>query len=138
MQLTFISMALVLINVGAARVAPAQHTPPTVQIPGTYSDLKYDSESGDLIGLEITIVPIAGERLQAVILSSEGEPSPLLVVEVHVKEHTISFDVAPNDGERWSFRGTVAAKSLKGTIDYHGGTKRAVTLVRRCGYWDHQ
>jgi hypothetical protein len=133
MQLRHVLATLLIIGIATAAHA-AGRSSSTVRIPGTYSNLRYNEDSGDLLGIEIKIVPVAGERLQAVVLASEGEPAPLVVVDVQRNGNTLSFRV-PGD-ESWSFRGTVSAKALKGTITYGTGTRTPVTLLRGCGYWD--
>jgi hypothetical protein len=124
---------LLILGVATAALAAAPRLT-AVRIAGTYSDLRYNDESGDLLGMEVKIVPVAGGRWQAAILVSEGEPAPLVVIDVQANGRTISFQV-PGEGG-WSFRGTIAAKSLKGVITYGNGTTKSVTLPRGCGYWD--
>lgn len=134
-----LQLTLVLVTLLSASNSPATRTPParpSAQLAGTYSNLTYNEESGDLLGLEVKIVPVVGERYQAAVLTSNGEPQPMHVVEVHVSGGTVSFAVREDDATSWSFRGTVSAQSLKGTITHSLGGREAVTLRRRCGYWD--
>jgi hypothetical protein len=133
-QLMTVTMLLVLVLSANASAAMPKKAP--VRIAGTYTDLQYNAEGGDLLGMEIKIVPVVGDRMQAVVLVSEGEPAPLVIVDVHVKDHAISFAVPENVDQAWSFNGTVTATSLTGTITYASGIRRKVTLPRRCGYWD--
>lgn len=98
--------------------------------------LESNEEGGALLGIEIKFVPVAGGRLQAAVLVSEGEPAPMVLVDVRVDGRSISFKVPANIDDTWTFQGTISAKALKGTIKYSSGTKEEVTLPRRCGYWD--
>lgn len=120
-----------VVNIVAAPAASRD-----VKVTGTYSNLEYNEEGGDLLGIEIKIVPVAGGRLQAAVLVSEGEPAPLVLVDVRVSGRSISFKIPANIDDAWTFQGTISAKALKGTITYSSGTKEEVTLPRRCGYWD--
>lgn len=124
-------------------VASAAATPPTAQsavrVSGTYSNLAFNEEGGDLLGMEIKIVPASNDRFQAAILVSEGAPAPMVLVDLHVSGRAISFTVPARNREiddQWSFKGTISAKALKGTITHGSGAKEQVTLPRRCGYWD--
>jgi len=107
----------------------------SIRLPGTFSNLNYNEDGGDLLGLEIKIVPVVGERYQAAVIVSNGEPQPMRVVDVRVNGRTISFEVRDDDAS-WSFTGTVSTQSLKGTITHRRGGKEAVTLRRGCGYWE--
>ena len=114
-----------------AGAAPAEH----VRVTGTYSNLEYNEEAGDLVGVEVKIVPVSGGRLQPAVLVSEGEPAPMFLVDVRVSGSTVTFTV-PGGEEGRTFQGSISAKGLKGTITYASGVKQVVTLPRRCGYWD--
>jgi hypothetical protein len=109
----------------------------SVKVTGTYSNLQYNEEGGDLLGMEIKIVPVTGERLQAVVLVSDGAPAPMVLVDVHVSGRSITFKVPRNEfDDAWSFHGSISAKGLTGIITHGSGAKEQVTLPRRCGYWD--
>lgn len=130
------ALVMILILSLCTHIHAAALSSQVVRIAGTYSDLRYNEESGDLIGMEVKLVPVVGERLQAVIVVSEGEPAPLVVVNVQRKERTVSFRVSGNGDAGWSFQGIVSLTSLKGTVTYGNGVRRTVTLRRGCGYWD--
>lgn len=106
-----------------------------VQVAGTYSSVEYNDESGDLLGMEIKVVP-AGSGFQAVILTCEGSPGPMHIVPLSVTGSEVSFIVREDEDTSWSFRGTVTAASLTGTVTHSLGGSETVTLPRRCGYWD--
>jgi hypothetical protein len=107
-----------------------------VPISGTFTNLDFHEEAGDLLGLEIKIVPVAG-GYQAVVLESVGEPQPLIVVDLSVEGTKIAFDVRGDEGDvAWTFSGTVSARSLSGTIRRGSNATEEVVLSRRCGYWD--
>jgi len=110
--------------------------PAAVRIPGTYSNLAMNEDGGDLLGVEIKIVPI-GERYQGAVFLSEGEPQPMTIVEVRVRGTSVEFDVPGKQKTGWKFSGQITGKSLTGTIRYASGGVEKVVLPRRCGYWDH-
>jgi hypothetical protein len=137
MQLT-IAITLFATCLPAAAPAPSPRALPKVQVAGTYTNLEYNDEGGDLVGIEVKIVPL-GDRYQAAVLVSEGAPSPMMLVDVTVTAQEVRFRV-PRSGQEpddsWSFRGTVTARALNGVITHASGVKEQVKLTRRCGYWD--
>jgi hypothetical protein len=136
MRMTLAVALMVLVSATPNAIAsPASSR--DVKVTGTYSNLEYNEEGGDVLGIEIKIVP-AGGRLQGAVLVSEGEPATMVLVDVRVNGRSISFKVpaATNADHAWSFQGTISTKALKGTITYSSGMKEELTLPRRCGYWD--
>ncbi len=136
LQLTIAIAVLLTVSATVARPSATPRARRPVQVAGTYSNLTYNEEGDDLLGFEVKIVPIVGERYQAAVLVSQGEPQPLRLADVHVSGPSISFEVREDDGTSWSFRGTVSAQALKGTIAHSSGGREVVTLKRQCGYWD--
>jgi hypothetical protein len=137
MQLT-IAMALIASCLHAGTAARRPHPVPKVQVSGTYTDIEFNEEGGDLLGMEVKIVPIGG-RYQAAVLVSEGSPRPMVLVDVTVAAQEVRFHMPQSRRETddsWSFRGTVSAGALDGIITYASGVKEHVRLARRCGYWD--
>jgi hypothetical protein len=137
MQLTIV-MTLLVTCFPAVATAPKPHAPRQVEVAGTYSNLEFNDEGGDLLGIEVKIVPL-GDRYQAAVLVSEGAPSPMVLVDVTVTAQEVRFRVPRRDQERddsWNFRGTVTASALNGVIIHASGVKENVKLPRRCGYWD--
>jgi len=137
MQLT-IAITLLAACLQAGAAAPRPHALPKVQIAGTYTNLEYNDDGGDLLGIEVKIVPI-GDRYQAAVLVSEGSPSPMVLVDVTVAAQEVRFRVPQSRREAddsWNFRGTVTARALNGVITHASGVKEQVKLTRRCGYWD--
>jgi len=110
-----------------------------VKVAGTYSSLEYNEEGGDLLGMEVKIVPVSDDRFQGAILVSEGAPAPMILTDVHVSGRSVTFKVPASNrdvDDAWIFQGTLSEKALKGTVTHSSGAKEQVTLLRRCGYWD--
>ena len=119
--------------------AQACHLNRQARVSGTYSNLQYNEEGGDLLGIEIKIVPIGNDRFQAAIVVSDGAPAPMVLVDVHVANGLVSFKVPAQNqdlDDAWSFTGTLSANGLKGIIAHSAGGKEQVILPRRCGYCD--
>jgi hypothetical protein len=134
LHLNVVLAALVLLMPAAGPSTKA--TPAKVKIAGTYTNVYYNEEAGDLLGMEIKIIPPSEEEHQAVVFVCEGSIGPMRLADVRVRGTNVSFEVRESDEASWSFVGTVSAKSLKGTITHSSGGRQTVTLQRRCGYWD--
>jgi hypothetical protein len=116
---------------GLTRAAAARPT-------GTFTNLTFDEEAGDLLGLEIKIVP-SSSGFQAAVLVSEGAPSRMVIVDVTVSGRSVSFKVPAQStagGTDWRFDGSIDEETLKGKITHATGAKEDVILARRCGYWE--
>lgn len=103
---------------------------------GTYSSLKYNNESGDLLGYEVLIIP-TDVGLKAIVQVAEGSPGQVYIVRVVEKGGNISFDIPLSSGIRESFSGRVEGSYLIGDVFSPGG-KEHVELKRGMSYWDKQ
>lgn len=103
---------------------------------GTFSSMHFNTESGDLSGVEINIVN-AHSGKQAAVQFSEGEPGALMVTPV-VCDGTHLFFSLPRDAGRASatFSGVVSGKRLVGEFVFDTGARDKVSLVRRSSYWN--
>ena len=103
---------------------------------GTFSDLTFNEEAGDLLGAEIRVAnSISGK--QATLQFSEGEPGPLVVVDVDCDGSNISFDIPTmKNGISGRFTGAVFKDRLVGQFFFGRGGRKDVILLRRRSYWD--
>lgn len=101
---------------------------------GTFSNLTYNQESGDLGGVEIRIV-YTREGYQAAIQFSEGSPSKLIVTDVQFKGDNVYFNV-PETIYEGSFEGQISNERLKGLFKFRGGGDWPADLPRKGSYWD--
>jgi hypothetical protein len=116
--------------VALASVASAQNGRPTVS--GIYSDLEYNQEGGDLLGMELLIIPSDPSGYRALVQIAEGGPPfavivPLLVDGSHV-EFTLPAGSAYS-GEH--FVGTLSSTKLV----LHFSQGKEETLKRGKSYW---
>ena len=102
---------------------------------GTFSSLKYNSESGDLGGVEIRIV-YAKTGYQAALQFSEGAPTDLIIVNPSFDGTSVYFEIPETNDYAGSFSGTIDNKSLKGTFRFKTGGEWKVNLPRKPSYWD--
>ena len=128
-------VATVALAVPAAeRSGQAQKAP---RITGTWTNLYFNKEAGDLVGYELKIVPVRGGKFQGVLQVAEGAPSELMVVDIEAKGAEVRFTI-PDKYEAYAgqFAGTVTENVLKGEFKFKGGGGEKVELKRGKGYWD--
>ncbi len=107
-----------------------------IKVSGIYSDLAYNAEGGDLLGMELLVIP-AGEdndglRWNAFFQLSEGEAPYCTVVSLVVRGTKVEFTLPPG--------GAFGGRRYTGTIS---GTEIALTspggqvehLHRGKSYW---
>ena len=103
---------------------------------GTFSSFSFNHEGGDLLGVEIKVVPTK-TGMQAAIQFSEGEPGSLVVVPVVCDGIHFSLNIPKDDGGSEAFiKGVVSKARFVGELVYISGGREKLTLPRRKGYWD--
>jgi hypothetical protein len=131
----FAKATLVIAALGVVVAWSMHKAQPAALVTGTFSNLEYHQESGDLLGTEVRIVP-SRDGLKAIVQFSEGEPTVPVVTDVVASGDRVVFRVpAPGSGFD-SFEGIVSATELRGTFSYAGGATEVITLKRGCSYWD--
>ena len=105
------------------------------RITGTYTNMHYVAEAGDVIGYEIKIV-FTGDGFQAVLQIAEGVPGELVIVEVRSDNAKITFSIPAPNTHAGQFSGTIANGVLKGEFLFKKGGSDKVELRRGKSYWD--
>ncbi|HEY2446696.1 MAG TPA: hypothetical protein VGI20_13255 [Rhizomicrobium sp.] len=109
-------------------------------IPGTgiLSDLCYNKEGGDLLGMEIHITESHG-LYNAAVQVAEGEPSTLVTVPVAVIGNQVTFTVVAGPDETGRYAGRVTRAGFVGTctVTTPGQTviNRLRLLRKKKSYW---
>ena len=125
--------ALVLLCFGSKQTLRAQGGH---RITGTYTNMYYNKEGGDVLGEELKIVMTQGGRYQGALQFAEGEPEDLIVVDIELKGDTISFSLPDTDNHAGRFSGTIANGILRGQFKFKRGGIENVTLKKGKSYWD--
>jgi len=110
---------------------------PKLRYTGTFSSLEYHQEGGDLLGVEIKIVPTRKGH-QGVLQIAEGGPSQLMIVEVFFEKDNVRFQI-PNTYSEYGgeiFEGKISSKGIRGAFRSKGETGNRENLIRKCSYWD--
>jgi hypothetical protein len=110
-----------------ARTAP--------RLTGTYSDMYYNSQGGDVLGTEIKIVNTK-KGMQGAIQFAEGAPEELVIVDIQVKDEAVSFVIPESSPYAGEFSGTITNGILKGEFRYKSGGSNKVELKKGKSYWD--
>jgi hypothetical protein len=113
-------------------LAQAQKEP---RITGTYTDMHYNEEGGDVLGEEIRIVYSAG-GYQGALQFAEGVPEALIVVGVKVDGNKISFTIPGDSSYAGQFSGAIENGVLKGEFRFKAGGSEKVSLKKGKSYWD--
>jgi hypothetical protein len=109
-------------------------------VAGTYSNLYYNEEGGDLLGLEI-IIRRQGGDYRAGVQVAEGEPLPIVTVPVRVRGRQIEFTVPKPAEAAGHYAGSITDAGL---LLSEGSEKaswieriprKPYLLKRKCSYW---
>jgi hypothetical protein len=102
---------------------------------GTFSDLAYHSESGDLVGVEIRII-YSASGYQAMIQIAQGEAGCLVLIPVSYDNSRVKFQIPDSHVYAGSFEGEIGPSNLKGVLRFKTGAEMKVDLERKRSYWD--
>ncbi len=111
MNRVYLGLTLVLVTLSVCAVeAPAR----TLKVSRIYSDLSYNVEGGDLLGMEVLIVPAEGDaRWNAFVQIAEGGAPYCVLVPLTVDGNKIKFTLPPRGSNKGlSFAGTISAGEM--------------------------
>ncbi|HEX2712950.1 MAG TPA: hypothetical protein VHM88_12190 [Candidatus Acidoferrales bacterium] len=106
------------------------------RITGTYTNMYYNTQGGDVLGEELKIVLTQGGRYQGALQFAEGEPEDLMVVDIELKGDAISFSVPEVDRHAGRFGGTIDNGVIRGQFKFKRVGIENVTLKKGKSYWD--
>src|SRR6266852_1007446 len=118
----FFALALLATAILTSPSSTEAQKPP--RITGTYTNMHYVAEAGDVIGYEIKIV-FTGDKFQAALQIAEGVPGELVVVDVQSDNAKINFSI-PSGNCAGQFSGTVENGVLKGEFHFKNGVSEKV------------
>lgn len=103
---------------------------------GTYSTLSYNRESGDLHGLEITIVPTDSGLAASVQIADDGI-NELHLASIQRSGDNLTFSTNLDDGSDIQFSMACTTDSCNGTYQW-GHAKVKFLLPKSPGYWNRK
>lgn len=113
-------------------VFPQASTKKKQQLTGIYTDMRYNEEGGDVLGMELYLV-YGGRGYFATVQCAGGAPSRPVIVPVQISGNRVTFRLPESLPECGiSFTGVITAKGLKGRFE---GEETDRWLPRRNGYW---
>jgi len=107
----------------------------TPRLTGTYTNMSFNREGGDLLGQELRIVRTR-KGYQGVLQFAEGEPSELMIVDLKVSGKTLEFTVPDSSPNACQFAGTIDGGVIRGQFKFRTGSSEDVTLKKGKSYWD--
>jgi hypothetical protein len=128
------TFALAVVLTGPTVVAAAQ----VPAVTGTFSNLTYNEEGGDLLGTEIFIL-LGPHGYLALVQAAQGVPGPVTLVPVKVNGDRIVFHVPATSEGEGDYKGRITKFGFDGywTHGYTDGTYRteSIHLKRKRSYW---
>src|ERR1700730_17937460 len=90
LRISFVALLIIFVSQCIASQNKTGKAPAMPRLTGTYSDMYYNVQGGDVLGTEIRIVNTR-KGFQGVIQFSEGAPEELVVVDIQIKNDAVSF-----------------------------------------------
>ena len=113
----------------------AAQSPKPAKITGTYTNMYFNREGGDLLGEELKIVRTR-KGYQGALQVAEGGPGELIVVDIKLTGNKIEFAVPDTHPDACQFSGTLNVGVIRGEFQYKTGSTEKVTLKKGKSYWD--
>ena len=101
---------------------------------GTYSDLRYMDETGDLIGEELKIV-YTSKGYKGILQVSSGYPLVPFIIDVQIKGNAINYSFVGQEVSKTDFHGFITKEGIDG-IERTPGITMNVNMKRTKSYWD--
>lgn len=127
---TFLSSLLLVILVATASVSSGASKSDLKKITGIYSNMHYNEEGGDVLGIEIFLIYTA-KGYFVVFQSSEGEPTIPVITNAKISDSHIEFILPQESSYAGKFTGRLIANNISGRFE--GGD--VITLKRKKSYW---
>jgi hypothetical protein len=103
---------------------------------GTYSSLRYNPESGDLNGYELTFIP-TDSGVKTVVQIAEDGINEVHLASVNSTRGTLKFSVAVDDGSKVEFTMKCSTSHCRGTYKWQKANVK-INLEKRPSYWSRQ
>lgn len=134
-------LTLLLVMAFCSSVFAGEKTDDEPDCLGTFSNMYFHQEAGDLLGEEIKIV-IGEQRkgdaapLIGIFQQAMGAPLNPVLVDVRCGKDGVEFALPESSGAEGIFRGTITKKGIHGVFTNTKGARDEIDLPRRASYWD--
>ena len=108
-----------------------------VKVTGSYSDMRSVPESGDILGIEVFVLP-SRSGYQVVFQDAEGSPNVPTVVPAKIEKNHIEFDLPERQGYSGKFVGVITNNDMRGEFtngQLSSSGKKTFILKRGRSYW---
>lgn len=126
----FLSSLLLAVLAATVSISSGASKFDSKKITGIYSNMHYNEEGGDVLGIEIFLIYTA-KGYFVVFQSSEGEPTVPLVTNARISDSHIEFVLPRESNYSGKFTGRLIANGISGRFE--GGD--SITLKRKKSYW---
>ena len=106
----------------------------SVTINGVYSDMCFNEEGGDVLGIELHVV-YSKSGYYVIYQASEGEPSVPSVIKATIKDRVIEFLIPEGVIYSGKFHGVLKDKGIEGKIEGYSEYADKLFLKRQLSYW---
>jgi hypothetical protein len=103
---------------------------------GTYSSLRYNSESGDLNGYELTFIP-TDSGVKVVVQIAEDGINEVHLASVDETGATSNFSITLDDGSKVEFTMKCSSARCRGTYTWQRAIVK-ISLEKHPSYWSRQ
>jgi hypothetical protein len=106
-----------------------------IRLTGTFSNLRYIPEAGDLLGEEVRLFYTSG-GMTALVQIAEGGPGEATIEHVSVTGDHIMIELTHRDDGIKRFEGDITTHALRGNFINVDGGSNQVVMKRTKSYWD--
>jgi hypothetical protein len=125
-----ISLLMTLTLIAWSTLANSQsHISPDIY--GTFSSYTYIEESGDIVGIELVVLP-GFKHPEVVFQCAEGAPGETVLSAANVADDKLTFDIPQDNMCRGHYIATLTKSGLRLTGDH---LDKPELLPRRKSYW---
>lgn len=127
---------MVVASAAHAQASTTKRTGSVPSVTGTFTNLRYYQDAGDLVGTEVFIFFAGNSGYFALVQCSPGYPGAPVLVSAEIKGAQVKFSLPAVSGSHCptaSFVGKVTQNDLRGEFDNDG---EVYVLPRRTSYWN--
>ena len=133
-------MALALLaltaGVGPAGIAATKAKPDRIRLTGTYSNITYSDDGGDLLGEEIRLFYIGEGVLTALVQITDSNAGEAALEPIIVKGNEVDLRFSKPLSGYVRIHGRVSQSGFEGELFLPSGKSEKIKLKRGKSYWD--
>jgi len=123
-------------GIGPVGFAATKAKPAAVRLPGTYSNITYKDESGDLDGEEIRLFYTGESVLTALVQITDSNAGEAALEPVIAKGNEVDLKFTKPLSGYVRIHGSVSQSGFEGELFLPSGKSEKIKLKRGKSYWD--